>query len=73
MGEMRNAYSILVGKPEGKRPIRRPRHRWEYYIRMYLQDIGWEDVDWIHVAKDRNQWWDLGNKPSSFVKKWGIS
>jgi hypothetical protein len=40
MGEMRNAYSILVGKPEGKRPLRRPRHRWEDNIRMDLREIG---------------------------------
>jgi hypothetical protein len=45
MGEMRNAYNILVGKPEGKRPFVRARHRWEDNIRMDLREIGWEGVD----------------------------
>jgi hypothetical protein len=45
MGEKRNAYNILVGKSEGKRPLRRPRHRWEDNIRMYHREIGWERVD----------------------------
>jgi hypothetical protein len=50
-GEMRNVYKILVEKPEGKRPLREPRHRWEWIIRMNLKEVGWEAVDWIH----RNQ------------------
>jgi hypothetical protein len=50
---MINAYSILVGKPEGKRPLGRPRRRWEDNIRIDLRKIGWEDVDWIHLAPDR--------------------
>jgi hypothetical protein len=54
MGEMRNAYNILVGKPEGKRPLGRPRHRWEYNNRMYLREIGWEGVDWMHLAQNRD-------------------
>jgi hypothetical protein len=45
MGEMRNAYNILVGKPTGKRAFGRPRHRWKYKIRMDLREIVWEDVD----------------------------
>jgi hypothetical protein len=61
MGGMRNAYDILVGKPEGKRPLGRPRHRWEDNIRMNLREIGWEGVDWIHLAQDRDQWWALVN------------
>jgi len=52
MGEMRNAYKILVGKPEGKRPLGRHRHRWEDNIRMGLREIGSEGVDWIHLAQD---------------------
>jgi hypothetical protein len=60
MGEMRNAYSILVGKPEGKRPFGRPRRKWED-IRMDLREIGWKDVDWVHMAQDRDQWQDLVN------------
>jgi hypothetical protein len=60
MVEMRNAYSILVRKPEGKRPAGRPRHRWED-IRMNLREVGWEDVDWIHLAQDRDKWQDFVN------------
>jgi len=48
-------YNILVGKPEWKKPLGRPRHRWED-IRMDLRDIVWEAVDWIHLAHDRKQW-----------------
>jgi len=50
MGEMRNAYIILVGKPEGKKPLRRPRCRWEDNIRIDVREIGWEGVDWMHLA-----------------------
>jgi hypothetical protein len=49
-------YNILVGKPEGMRPLGRPRHRWEENIRMRFGETGWKDVDWIHVAQDRDQW-----------------
>jgi hypothetical protein len=56
MGEERNAYRILVGKPEGKRPLGRPRRRWVDNIRMDLREIGWDDVDWIDLAQDRDQW-----------------
>jgi hypothetical protein len=56
MEEMRNAYSILVEKLAGKRPLRRPSHRWEDNIRMNLREIGWEDVDWTHLTQDREQW-----------------
>jgi hypothetical protein len=55
-GEIRNSYNILVGKPEGKRPFGRPRCRWEDIFRMDLREIGWEIVDWMHLAQDRNQW-----------------
>jgi hypothetical protein len=51
-----HAYKILVRKPERKRPLRRPGHRWEDTIRMDLRKIGWEDVDWIYLAEDRDQW-----------------
>jgi len=53
MGEMRNAYSILVGRLEGKRPLGRPRYRWENNVRIDLREIGWEVVDWIHLAQNR--------------------
>jgi hypothetical protein len=53
------AYRLLVGKPEGKRPLGRPRCRWVDNIRMNLGEVGWGDVDWIGLAKDRNRWrWD---------------
>jgi hypothetical protein len=61
-GEKRNAYGILVGKPEGKRPIGRPRGRWvENIIKMYLREIGWDGMDWIDLAHDRDQWRVLVN------------
>jgi hypothetical protein len=61
MGEMRNAYKILVGKLKGEKPPRRPRHRWEDNIRLYLREIGCKGVDWMHVAQDMDQWQVLVN------------
>jgi hypothetical protein len=55
-GEKRNVYRLLVGKPEGKRPLGRPRRRWVDNNRMYLGEVGWSDVDWIGLAQDRNRW-----------------
>jgi hypothetical protein len=55
MGEKRNVYRILVGKPEGKRPLERPRRRWVDNIKIDLRDIGWDGVDWIDMAQDREQ------------------
>jgi hypothetical protein len=55
MEEVRNAYNILVGKPEGRRPLERPRHRWEDNIRMDLGEMEFGDVDWIHWAQDRDR------------------
>ena len=56
MGEGRGVYRVLVGKPEGKRPLGRPRRRWENNIRMYFQEVGLGDEDWIGLAQDRD-WW----------------
>jgi hypothetical protein len=56
MGEERKLYKVLVGKPEEKRPLGRPRHRWEDGIRMYLREIGLGGVDWIQLAQDRDGW-----------------
>ena len=56
MGEERGVYRVLVGKPEGKRPLGRPRCRWVYNIRMDLQEVGCEYVDWIGLAQDRDSW-----------------
>jgi hypothetical protein len=61
MGEMRNAYNILVGKPERKRPLGRPRCRCEVNIRMGYRKRGLEGVDWLHLSEDRNQWRALLN------------
>jgi hypothetical protein len=61
MGEKRNAYRLLVGKPNRKRPLGRPRRRWVYNIRMDLGEVGWGDMDWIGLAKDRNRWRALVN------------
>jgi hypothetical protein len=55
MGETRNAYRILVGKPEGKRPLGRPRRRWVDDIKMNLGEIGQDGRDWIELAQDRDQ------------------
>jgi hypothetical protein len=68
-GEKRNAYRILVGKPEGKRPLGRSRNRWVDNVKMDLRKIGWGCTDWIDVAQDRDQWGDScehGNEPSGF-------
>jgi hypothetical protein len=61
MGEKRNVYRLLVGKPEGKRPLGRPRRRWVDNIRMDPGEVGWCDVDWIGLAQDRNRWRALVN------------
>jgi hypothetical protein len=61
MGEKRNAYRLLVGKPEERRPLGRPRHRCVDIIRMDLGEVGWGDVDWIGLVKDRNRWRVLVN------------
>ena len=53
MGERRGVYRILVGRPEGKRPLGRPRHRWEDNIKMNRQEVGCGGVHWIEVARDR--------------------
>jgi hypothetical protein len=62
MGKTRNAYRILVGKPEGKRPLGRPRRRWVDTIKMDLREIGWDGLDWIELAQDRDQWRALVNR-----------
>jgi hypothetical protein len=61
MGETRNAYRILVGKPEGKRPQGRQRRRWVDNIRMDLREREWDGMDWVYQAQDRDQWRSLVN------------
>jgi hypothetical protein len=61
VAEKRNAYRLLVGKPEGRRPLGRPRRRWVDNIGMDLGEVRWGDVDWIGLAKDRNRWRALVN------------
>jgi hypothetical protein len=56
MGEGRGAYRVLVGRPEGRRPLGRPRRRWEDKIKMDLQEVGWGGMDWIAMAQGRDRW-----------------
>jgi len=56
MGEERKVYRVLLGKPEGRRPLGRPRHRWVDNIRMNLQEVGCGYMDWIGLAQDRDSW-----------------
>jgi hypothetical protein len=61
MGEDRGVHKVLVGKPEGKRPLGRPRHRWEDSIKMDLQEVGGDCGDWMELAQDRDGWRKLVN------------
>jgi hypothetical protein len=61
MRETRNAYRILVGKPEGKRPLGRQRRRWVDNIKIDVRERGWDGVGWIDLAQDRDQWRALVN------------
>jgi hypothetical protein len=56
MGQGRNGYRFLMGKPKGKRQLERPRSRWEDGMKMDLREIGWGGVEWIHLAHDRDRW-----------------
>jgi hypothetical protein len=60
-GENRNPYRILVGKPEGKRQVGSPRRRWVDSIKIDIREIGWDGMDWIDLAQDREQWRALVN------------
>jgi hypothetical protein len=61
MGERRGAYRALMGKPVGRRPLGRPRYRWENNIKMDLREVGWGGMDWINLAHDRDRCWALVN------------
>ena len=56
MGESRGVYRVLVGKPEGNRPLGRPRRRWKDNIKMDIQEVGCEGMDWIELAQDKDRW-----------------
>jgi hypothetical protein len=60
--EERKVYKVLVGKPEGKRPLGRRSHKWKDGIRMDLMETGWGSIEWIQLVQDRNWWWALVNK-----------
>ena len=66
MEERRVVYMLLVGKPGGKRPLGRPRRRWEDSIKMYLQDVGCRCMDWVELAQDRDRWRTLVNAVMNF-------
>jgi len=61
MGEGRRVYTVLVGKPEGKRALGRPRRRWEDTITMDIQEVGCGGMDWIDLPQNRDRWWALVN------------
>jgi hypothetical protein len=65
-GDKRNAYRISLGKPEGKRPLGRPRYRWVDKIKMDLRDIGWGGMNWINLTQDSNQWRAIVNMVMNF-------
>jgi hypothetical protein len=60
-GEVRGAYNILVGKPEGRRPLGKSMHRWEDNIKIDFREVGFGDVDWIHLSQERDRWRALVN------------
>jgi hypothetical protein len=62
MGEERKVYKVFMGRPKGKRPPWRPKHRWENGIRMDFRETGWEGVEWVQLAQDREQWQAVVNE-----------
>jgi len=66
MGDRRGVFRVLVGKPEGKEPLGRPRSRWEDNIKMDLQEVGSGGMDWIELAQDRGKWRELVNAVMNF-------
>jgi hypothetical protein len=69
IGEKRNGCRILVGKPEGKRPLGRPKRRWVDSIKIDLREIGWGGMDWIDLAQDRDQWRALVNTVTNEIQE----
>jgi hypothetical protein len=74
MGERRGAYRVLVGKPEERRPLGRPRHRWEDHIKVILREVGCGGMDWIELAQNRDKWQAVVNVVVNVVfhKLWRI-
>jgi hypothetical protein len=79
MGERRGVYTVLVGKPECKRPLGKSRRRWEYNIKMDVQEVGCGGMDWIELAQDRDRWRALvyavmnlwvSYNPGNFLTSW---
>jgi hypothetical protein len=71
MGERRGAYRALMGKPEGRRPLGRPRRRWEDNIKMDMREVGWGGMDWINLAQEQGQVagsCECGYEPSGSIK-----
>ena len=66
MEQGRGAYRVLLGKPEGRIPLGRPRRRWEDNIKMDLRELGWRSMDWIDFALDRDRWRALVNAVTNF-------
>jgi hypothetical protein len=66
IGERRGVYRVLVGKPEGKRPLGRPKRRWDHNIKMDLQEVGYRDMDSIDLDPDRDRWRTLMNAVMNF-------
>jgi hypothetical protein len=66
MGEGRGVHRVLVGKPDGKRPLGRPRRRWEDNIKMDLQEVEGGCTDWMELAQDRDRWWALVSAVTNF-------
>ena len=75
MGETKGVYKVVVGKTEGKRPLRRARRGWEDNIKVGPQEVGWGNMDWIDLAEDRERWRALANSVMNirFPQKRGIS
>jgi hypothetical protein len=67
MGEDRGVHRLLVGKPEGKRPLGSQRRRWEDNIKMDLQEVGGDRGDWMQLAQDRDRWWALVGTVRNFL------
>jgi hypothetical protein len=65
-GEEKGVYRVLVGNPEGKRPLGRPRRRWDSDIRIDLQEVGCGGMDWIGLAEDKGRWWAIVNAVMNF-------